>query len=285
MWSCQDGTVAETPAGTWVVDLDGVVWLTGTPLPGVGEAVAELRRAGFGVLFVTNNAEPTKTELRARLERAGIPAGPEEVLSSADATAGLLQGGERVLAVGGAGLAEALLARGVELVDPPRVEAGRELGALPEVAAVAVGLTRAFDFPVLAVAAAAARRSGRLIGTNEDPTHPSPEGLLPGSGALVAAVAVAAEVAPVYAGKPHAAMADLVRRRASRVVAVVGDRPATDGRFAERLGVPFCHVRSGVLAPGEAVDPPPQLAGDGLLAVVRAALADPGALGAPIPAG
>ncbi|MFC0082514.1 HAD-IIA family hydrolase [Aciditerrimonas ferrireducens] len=277
--------MAEAPAGTWVVDLDGVVWLTGTPLPGVGEAVGELRRAGFGVLFVTNNAEPTKAELRARLERAGIPAAPEEILSSADATASLVRSGDRVLAVGGAGLAEALAARGAERLDPPRTEEGRELAAVPEVAAVAVGLTRAFDFPVLAIAAAAARRCGRLIGTNEDPTHPSPEGLLPGSGALVAAVAVAAEMTPVYAGKPHAAMVDLVRQRASRIVAVVGDRPATDGRFAQRLGVPFCHVRSGVLAPGEAVDPPPQLAGDSLLAVVQAALADPGALDAPIPAG
>jgi HAD superfamily hydrolase (TIGR01450 family) len=278
--------MAVPPAATWVVDLDGVVWLTGTPLPGVGEAIAALRHAGFGVLFVTNNAEPTKDELLGRLRRAGIEASADEVLSSADATASLVDPGDAVLAIGGAGLGEALVARGAVPLLPASPPPGQELADVPEVAAVAVGLTRAFDFGVLAVAAAAARRSGRLIGTNEDPTHPSPAGLLPGSGALVAAVAVAAEVQPLYAGKPHDPMAALVRQRCRSIAAVVGDRPATDGRFAERLGVPFCHVRSGVLADGTVVRPTPWLTGASLLEVVRAALEEPqGSAGPAVPIG
>ena len=57
------------PGGTWVVDLDGVVWLAGRPIPGVDEAVARLRGAGVRVLFATNNSSPTRAELR----RSGWP--------------------------------------------------------------------------------------------------------------------------------------------------------------------------------------------------------------------
>ena len=101
-----------------------------------------------------------------------------------------------------------------------------------------------------------ARDSGRLVATNEDPTHPTPAGLMPGSGALLAAVATASGVAPVIAGKPHRAdgRADEERRSGSRTgdrsVVMIGDQPGTDGRLAERLAIPFGLVDSGVTPAG-----------------------------------
>jgi ribonucleotide monophosphatase NagD (HAD superfamily) len=63
-------------------------------------------------------------------------------------------------------------------------------------------------------------------------------------------VATAAQATPEVAGKPHDAMVRLVRDRAPVIAMMVGDRPATDGVFAQRLGVPFGLVRTGVTAGG-----------------------------------
>ncbi|HEY5244193.1 MAG TPA: hypothetical protein VIJ60_00860, partial [Acidimicrobiales bacterium] len=70
------------PGGTWVVDLDGVIWLTGQPIPGAADAIARLRRAGDRVLFATNNSGLTRDELVRRLARIGIEVEPDELVSS-----------------------------------------------------------------------------------------------------------------------------------------------------------------------------------------------------------
>lgn len=254
-------------SGTWVIDLDGVIWLTGHAINGAPEAVDRLRRRGISVLFATNNADPTRSELLERLARIGIDATAEMVVSSADAAASLLDPGSVALTLGGPGVDEALADRGVRVVcasDPD--------GPLDGVDAVIVGLTRRFDYDMLSRAATAVRAGARLVGTNDDPTHPTPSGLLPGSGALVAAVATAAGVEAVVAGKPYQPMVELLQARATRITVVVGDRPATDGRLAGRLGVPFALVRSGVSAPGAPADPAADLDHDDLASLVDAVL-------------
>lgn len=233
------------PGGTWVLDLDGVVWLTGRPIPGVDEAVAGLRGAGVRVLFATNNSAPTRAELRRRLERCGIGASDEDLLRSADVAAGLLQPGTTALVLGEDGIVEALADRGVTVVPEGPADA------------VVVGWTRGFTFDAVDRAARAVRAGARLIGTNADPTYPTPEGLLPGAGALLAAVATAAETTPEVAGKPHRATADVLAAMVPEgaLRAMVGDRPATDGLLAAQLGIPFALVLSGVTREGDTPDP------------------------------
>ncbi len=229
--------------GTWIIDLDGVLWLSGQAIPGSAEAVVRLRQAGIPVLFATNNAEPTMAELIRRLAAIGVEADPSELVTSGQAAATLVEPGQRVLACGGPGLVEALQATAATVVDQSPADA------------VVVGMTRAFDYELLTRTALAVRAGARLIGTNEDPTHPTPEGLFPGSGALVAAVETAAQQPAIYAGKPHEPMARLIAERAPRRQWVVGDRPATDGMLARRLGMPFALVLSGVTSAGDAAGP------------------------------
>ncbi len=238
-----DAGPAFAAAGLWIIDLDGVVWLTGEPLGDAAGAVALLRARGARVAFATNNSAPTTGTLLARLARIGIEAVASDLVTSARAAASLLEPGQTVRMLAEDGMAEALADRGVRTS-----EAG------PHHAAV-VGWSHHFDFATLASTADAARSSGRLVATNVDPTHPTPEGLQPGSGALVAAVATASGVTPEVAGKPHAPLAALLRRQfgfadGADGVVLVGDQPDTDGRLAERLGIPFALVDSGVTAPG-----------------------------------
>jgi 4-nitrophenyl phosphatase len=125
-------------------------------------------------------------------------------------------------------------------------------------AAVVVGWHRSFDFDGLHRAAAAIRNGARFVATNLDPTFPAAEGLLPGNGALVAAVATASGRAPEVAGKPEAPTVALVRRRFGTDGIVVGDRPSTDGVLASALDWPFALVLSGAAGPaGDEVVPDP----------------------------
>jgi HAD superfamily hydrolase (TIGR01450 family) len=241
------GGTAFASATLWIVDLDGVIWLSGQPIGDVAGAVDALRRSGKRVVFATNNSAPTTTELVDRLDGCGVQAKPEDLASSAGAAASLLDAGQSVWVLAEGGVLEALTARGVKTVSG-RADAG-------DAVATVVGWTRSFDFDVLAATATVARQTGRLIGTNEDPVHPTPDGLVPGSGALLAAVATASGVDPTIAGKPHGPMASLMREAfgfatGDRSVVMVGDQPLTDGKLAERLGIAFGLVDSGVTPAG-----------------------------------
>jgi 4-nitrophenyl phosphatase len=251
--------------GAWILDLDGVVWLAGQPIEGVGEAVGLLRRHGVRVVFATNNSAPTVDELIERMRRAGIDAVAEDIITSAQAAAALIRPGESVLALADGGAREALVARGARLAEAGPVDA------------VVVGWTRDFTFDRLAQAADAVRAGARLIGTNEDPTHPTPTGLLPGSGALLAAVTTAAGQAAQVAGKPYQPMTDLIRAHHPDISVVVGDRPSTDGLLARALGAPFALVLSGVTSAGDPVEPPADVTAADLSALVAGALGKPAA--------
>lgn len=230
----------------WAIDLDGVMWLGDEPIVGSAEAVARLRQAGHEVWFVTNNSSVRVSDVEAKLATHGVEA-TGVVLTSAVAAATLVEEGERVLVCGGPGVVEEVGRRGAEVVDPARPG---------PVDAVIVGLTRQFDFEMLTAAAMAVRAGARFIGTNSDPTYPTPHGQIPGGGALVAAVATAAEAEPTMAGKPNAPMVSLVQERLGPHGTMVGDRISTDGRFAVALGYRFVLVASGVTdGPPASADP------------------------------
>ena len=116
-----------------------------------------------------------------------------------------------------------------------------------------VGLTRAFTYDTVAEASSTVRGGARLIGTNTDATYPTPDGLVPGAGSILAAVATAAGATPEVAGKPHRPTADAITRLvpAGELRTMVGDRPDTDGALAGKLGVPFALVLSGVTRRGD----------------------------------
>jgi len=245
----------------WILDLDGVLWLSDERIPGSAEAVERLRARGDRVLFVSNNSSARVDEYLAKLERVGVPTESVDLVTSGQAAATLLESGQTALVCAGPGVEEALEARRVRTVRSGTADA------------VVVGWHRDFDYDGLTRAAQAVMSGARLIGTNDDATYPTPEGPIPGGGAILAAVATAAGVKPTVAGKPHAPMVDLVRARLGRDLngsTVVGDRPSTDGRLAVALGARFALVLSGVTKEGDLpVDPQPAEVAADLASLVR----------------
>lgn len=244
----------------WAIDLDGVVWRGPETVPGAPEAIATLRDAGAPLAFVTNSALRTPEQVGTKLAEHGVPDAADLVVTSAMAAAWLIEPGERVVMVGSDGLHGAIEARGAEVVAEGPADA------------VIVGLTHSFDYDDMARAMTAIRAGARFIATNDDSTFPDADRLLPGNGAIVAAVATAAGSEPIVAGKPHDTIAGMVRERLGPEGVMVGDRPETDGLFARALGYRFGLVLTGVTTAEDLpVEPLPELVETDLAALVAKA--------------
>ena len=227
-----DGADTEPTRKVVCCDLDGVIWRGDEPIVPAAAGVAQLRDAGFRVGFVSNNSSQPVAEVADKLTRFGVPAEPDDVLTSAIAAAGVLARtlapGARVLACAGPGVVEALADVGLVAVKELPVEA------------VVVGFHRDFDYEELTLASTAVREGARFVATNLDATYPMPGGtMVPGTGSITAAVAVASGHQPEVAGKPEAPTVALVRERFGTEGVVVGDRPSSDGALAAALRWPF----------------------------------------------
>ena len=233
-------------------DLDGVVWLAHQAIPGSVRAIASLREAGIRVVFVTNNSFSTYEEQVAALGSIGIPA-EGDIVTSAMSAATAMKSGWRVLVCGGRGLIEE-----IGRVTNDVVVAYNEPMAAGDFDAVVVGFHREFNYQVLTDALTAVRGGAVLIGSNDDPTYPTPNGPIPGGGSILAAIEKASGVTPIVTGKPYGPMAKLVRELCGDVapeeMVMIGDRSDTDGGFAKVLGARFAMVLSGVMDAADAVD-------------------------------
>jgi glycerol 3-phosphatase-2 len=227
-----------------LLDLDGVVYVGPDAVPGVPAALAAARSAGMALGFVTNNAARTPEEVAGHLTDLGVPADPADVITSSQAAATVVAErwgvGALVLPVGGPGVAAALRAAGLTVVE--RAE--------DRPVAVVQGYGREVGWTQLAEAVVAVRAGARHVATNTDVTIPSPRGPLPGNGALVNVVSAITGQHPLITGKPDPAMhAECVRRTGARRPLVIGDRLDTDIEGARRAGAASLLVLTGVTDP------------------------------------
>lgn len=270
--------------GTWAIDLDGVVWRGAELVPGSDRAIRALLDGGHRVVFCTNHAQ-SPAKKRAELVALGVPECP--VLTSAEAAAACCAPGDRVLALGDPTLLEVLTEAGLDAIDVFEAPDGYPVEGVD---VVVIGASNRWDRSRVGMVADAVRGGARFLATNDDATFPvsGPVGprLLPGNGALVAAIATAAGRVPEVTGKPNAATAALLVERHGPIDVVVGDKPETDGGLAVALGADFGLVLSGVTAAGDLpVRPTPWRVAADLAALVDAVLGDgeigDGALGSP----
>lgn len=247
-----------------LVDLDGVVYRGMDPVPGMAALLTERARRGDEVVYVTNNSMHYRADYIERLAAMGAPVGADRVVSSPRATALWLTEQEprpeRILALGGPGLRRELTDCGFSVISAAEAAEraaaegldGFEAAGRPDV--VVVGLDPEVTYGRLAVAADAIRAGARFIATNRDPIYPNERGLMPGSGAIVAAVEVASGVTPISIGKPaplllyeaaHAVGAD------PRDALMIGDGIGTDLAAARAVGARCVLMLTGVTSRAE----------------------------------
>lgn len=235
-------------------DLDGVLYLGPDPVPGAVDAVASLRARGVRTLFVTNNAARSEEVVARHLSDLGYAATLEDLVTSAQATEGLLRhtlpAGSRVLVCGTANLVAHVEAAGMTVVG--------SADDAPD--AVVMGYSPTLGWPELDEASFAVQRGATWIATNPDLTRPTHRGLVPGLGAMLNAVSAATGRTPdVVVGKPHhPLMAEALRRSGARRPVFVGDRIDTDIAGAHAVGIDSFLVLTGSHTAADLVAAPPE---------------------------
>jgi glycerol-1-phosphatase len=229
-----------------LLDLDGVVYLGGKPIPGAADALAEAAKRGMKLAYVTNNASRSPHAIAAQLSGMGVPATAADIVTSAQAAAHVLAdrlpAGAPVLVVGGTGLRLALRERGLR---PVTTAADRPL-------AVVQGYSPDISYGLLAEAAVALNAGAFYVASNIDATLPTPRGPQPGNGSLVEVLVHATGHEPVVAGKPEPPLhAESVQRVGAKRPVVVGDRLDTDIEGAVRGGTDSLLVLTGVTGPAD----------------------------------
>lgn len=235
-----------------VFDCDGVIYANGAIVPGVPNALANLRSAGIRLIFVTNAAGQSRASLAAKLTKFGISGVTDkDCVTSASAAASYLKTAhphvKRAYVVGMNGLLDELKNSGIAPLgeaDVGGLEALLASGGLnDDVDAVVVGMcTEGLCYSRLAKAAAYARDRNRpFVGTNPDQSYPGGcTTLLPAGGCVVQFVSYGAERAPsAIVGKPSSDLAKLVAEMYDlkpETTLMVGDRCNTDVAFGVSVG-------------------------------------------------
>ncbi|MFB6102877.1 MAG: HAD-IIA family hydrolase [Haloplanus sp.] len=226
-----------------VLDVDGTVVRGDEPIPGATEGIERLNTAGLRRLFVSNNPTKRPPAYADRLGRAGFDVAPEEIVTAGTITTSYLaerHADDALFVVGERALVEQLTDAGLTVVtDETRADT------------VVVSIDRSFDYERLCAALrACADGEATLVGTDPDMVIPAAEGDLPGSGAIINAVAgVVGRDPDVVLGKPSDPALRVVRDHlgvAPESCLVVGDRLDTDVALGERAGMTTALVRTGV---------------------------------------
>ncbi|MFN8375515.1 MAG: HAD-IIA family hydrolase [Anaerolineae bacterium] len=223
------------------LDMDGVLWRDDTPMPGLREFFDFIRANNIAYTLATNNSYKTPAAYVAKLLNMGVMDVDEAlVITSATATADYMRQhypvATRVYVVGGNGLREALADAGMEVVD----EGAR---------VVVAGIDPQLTYDKLKHATLQIRAGADFIGTNPDKTFPTPEGLAPGAGSVLAAIAAATDRQPIVIGKPDTPMLETALRimgTSADHTLMVGDRLDTDILGGQRTGMKTAFVLTGV---------------------------------------
>ncbi|WP_405579906.1 HAD-IIA family hydrolase [Streptomyces sp. NBC_01190] len=229
-----------------LLDLDGVVYAGGDAIAHAPASLKAARGDGMRLAFVTNNAARTPRTVADHLAELGVPAEPEDVITSAQAVARLIAeqvpAGSKVLVVGGEGLIAAVRERGLVPVE----------SAADGPAAAVQGYSPQLRWAQLAEMAYAVNAGVPWFASNTDLTIPSERGIGPGNGAAVEVVRIATGATPQAAGKPLPPMhrETVIRTRAERPL-VVGDRLDTDIEGAYAGKVESLLVLTGVTTPAQ----------------------------------
>jgi glycerol-1-phosphatase len=224
----------------FILDLDGCVWIGGEPTPGVVEALEELRDSGKRFAFATNNAFESGEDLVAQLWKIGVRASLGDVVTVGGAMQHRLaeqHTGRTAYVIGSPPMLRHVGDAGLKVMN------GTDLASRAEV--VVVAGTTELVYADLRNAIQAVLRGADLLATARDPTYPQPDGLWPGTGAILAAVEYATGRKAEIVGKPEPQLfLTALDRLGDGSTLVIGDRVGSDLAAAAAAELDAALVRS-----------------------------------------
>lgn len=227
-----------------ILDMDGVIWRSDTPIGNLSEIFTRIEARGLKYVFATNNGTKTPEQYVERLAGFGVKVKPSQVVTSALGVAFMLSHkypkGTKIFVIGEDGIRVALEEKGFEVLSTNNAT---------EAEVVVMGIDRDITFDKMREATLLVRNGVPFYATNPDKTFPTPRGEIPGAGAWLSVVTTATEVEPIIAGKPFPFMMELsleILGTTKAETLVVGDRLETDITAGQAVGCSTALVLSGV---------------------------------------
>jgi glycerol-1-phosphatase len=251
-----------------ILDLDGCVWVGDTCTRGAGEAISELRTAGKGIMFLTNDARRSPEDYVRKLWSLGLRASLEEIVTVGGSIQHLLaerRSGTPTYVIGSPAIFRHVADSGQRIVNGTDAETEAEL--------VVVAGHDELGYGELRVATQAVLAGAEMVAASRDRTFPADDGMRPGSGAIVAALEYATEKTATAVGKPQPQIFyTALDRLGPGKTLVVGDRVESDLLGAVAAGLDGAIVLTGVSsrAEAEASDPAPVMIAEDLKALALA---------------
>ncbi len=223
-----------------ILDMDGVLWRGDQPIGDLNKIIGRIEELGLKYILSTNNSTKTPEQYQKKLAALGATVSAAHIITSSMALASMLKtsfpGGGNIFIIGESGLLKAMQQQ--EFITS-------EKGVI----AVVAGLDRHITYEKLQKATILIRSGIPFFGTNPDKTFPTPQGLVPGAGAILSLLETATGVSPIIAGKPHRYMFDLalsLMQVEAQQAMSIGDRLETDILGGSRIGCKTALVLSGV---------------------------------------
>jgi len=223
----------------FLIDLDGVVYVGDKPINDAPETIKKLIKLGKKIIYLTNDPRKSSFQYSQRLSKLSIPSDPKHIITSASAL--ILHIGIKNLTnktafvIGSRSLKNQLRKTGLKLISRD---------SRNKTHYVIVGGHNKVDYDDLKKATLCLRNGANFYATNNDPYYPTPEGLVPATGALVASIKTASGIKPTIVGKPQKIMFQIAKSMLNKndKCAVIGDRLDTDikGGIRARLNTILC---------------------------------------------
>ncbi|MCX6054873.1 MAG: HAD-IIA family hydrolase [Chloroflexi bacterium] len=228
-----------------ILDMDGVLWRENSPIGDLPDIFLRFNKEGLKIILATNNATRTPLQYVEKMAKFGVRLQEDQIITSAMGIAYLLKKkhptGGSVYMIGENGLLSALN------------EAGFFHSETPDIAVIG-SMDREINFWKLKQATLLIRSGIPFYFSNPDRTYPTPEGLIPGAGAILSALETATDVKAIIAGKPSPTLFEFALERLGTrpdETLVIGDRLETDILGGQRAGCPTAIVLSGIATRNE----------------------------------
>ncbi|RCK57424.1 4-nitrophenylphosphatase [Candida viswanathii] len=234
----------------FLLDCDGVIWLSETLIPGVGDFLKYLDDHNKRYAFVTNNSSKSRDAYLTKFHELGLDVAKEQIYTTGYSAVLELQRlgigpGSKIWVLGDEGIEEELRIEGYFPLggsDPSLDEEFYPKHPLltvdPDVRAVVAGSTTRFNFLRCATTLQYLMHNNKLlpyIGTNGDRNYPGLYGLiLPAGGALVEHLSFCSDRKYTNVGKPDTVLAETILRNTGfdRLETVmIGDTLTSDIKF------------------------------------------------------
>lgn len=241
-----------------IIDMDGVLWRESEPIGDLPAIFDRIREAGLQLILATNNSTRTIDQYLERFTKFGVTLEASQVITSGQGVGMYLKDqypdGANVYVVGQPGLKKTLASYSLNVVDEEE----------QDVQAVVASMDFSLTYDKIKHASMLIRAGSDFIGTNPDPTLPTPHGFVPGSGTVIGAIEIASGTKAKIIGKPQPTLYKMALKRLGlkpEETLAIGDRLDTDIAGAQAAGIHTALVLTGAstLEDAQHFDPQPEI--------------------------